>query len=578
MRTKHSLRHILTFLFSALLFISFNLPIHAQNTAISGEHIQNFNSTIEVKKDGIIDVVEVIQYDFSNLSRHGIYRYIPMSVLNEKKETLKWKYTVLGVTDEQGNEYQYSESNVSNTLNLKVGSANKTISGVHTYKIHYTIAGALGYFADHDEIYWNVTGNEWTVPIAQAQATIILPDTIAEKDIGGVCYSGAKGSTEQLCNYKITGNTVTFQSTSILLAGSGLTVATKFPKGVVAVLTPTPEVNYFDTPEGKKYLPLLGIIFLLLLGGAFVWYLVLPIYLIIHWYLSRQEPKAALKEVSAWYDPPKTKEGRFLTSGETGGILKSSVDLKEVSSMLIELAQKGYLKIVETQPKKFSLRKMRVSEGDAELQPFESQFLSQVFSSPETKEVSISNTDLSPIIPDVKNKIYQSLMNENYYVKDPRSGTWIYVVLLILAFMSFNVLLVFSSMIFGLVLKPWTKKTTAGLEAEGVAKSLKNFLASQDRQLEFQAKNQLFFEKLLPYAVAFGVEKIWAERFADINLTQPTWYESTYNGTFSSAVFVSSLSSSMSQFQTAATPVSQSSGFSGGSSGGGGGGGGGGSW
>src|SRR5690606_4162418 len=107
----------------------------------------------------------------------------------------------------------------------------------------------------------------------------------------------------------------------------------------------------------------------------------------------------------------------------------------------------------------------------------------------------------------------------------------------------------------------------------------RNFLKSQERQLEFQAKNQLMFEKLLPYAIAFGVEKVWAERFKDLNLKQPEWYVSSTHTGFNTAAFTSNLNSSLSSFNSAANPPASSSGFSsgsggGGSSGGGGGGGG----
>jgi len=87
------------------------------------------------------------------------------------------------------------------------------------------------------------------------------------------------------------------------------------------------------------------------------------------------------------------------------------------------------------------------------------------------------------------------------------------------------------------------------------------------------------FERLLPFAVAFGVEKLWAERFKDVGLKQPEWYTSSHIGAFHSAAFVSSLDSSLKSVSIAAqTPHSSGSGFSGGFSGGGGGGGGGGSW
>jgi uncharacterized membrane protein len=108
---------------------------------------------------------------------------------------------------------------------------------------------------------------------------------------------------------------------------------------------------------------------------------------------------------------------------------------------------------------------------------------------------------------------------------------------------------------------------------------MKNFLNSQERQLNFQGDKQMFFEKLLPFAVAFGVEKAWAKRFEAIDIKNPDWYEGTSSSHFNTALFASSLSHSYSSFASSSTPPSSSSsGFSGGSSGGGGGGGGGGSW
>jgi uncharacterized membrane protein len=135
----------------------------------------------------------------------------------------------------------------------------------------------------------------------------------------------------------------------------------------------------------------------------------------------------------------------------------------------------------------------------------------------------------------------------------------------------------------GLFGRNMPKKTPIGAQEANVGLSLKNFLASQERKLAFQSRNQMFFEKLLPYAVAFGVEKIWAQRFNDINLKQPDWYQG-YGSTprFYPVNFVSSLNTSFTGLNRAVTPTSSSSGFSsgfsGGSSGGGGGGGGGGSW
>ncbi|MBI4137385.1 DUF2207 domain-containing protein, partial [Candidatus Roizmanbacteria bacterium] len=186
---------------------------------------------------------------------------------------------------------------------------------------------------------------------------------------------------------------------------------------------------------------------------------------------------------------------------------------------------------------------------------------------------------LYSVVSTVQDLIYADLVKEGYFPENPDKVRKYYAIIAGIAAFTFNFFLLIISAIFGRIMP---KKTMEGVHASNVARSLKNFLTSQERQLEFQAKNQMFFEKLLPFAIAFGVEKVWAKRFQDIDMKQPDWYEGTTHGRFNSVVFTNSLHSSFNSFTSAATPTTSSSGFSsgfsGGSSGGGGGGGGGGSW
>lgn len=150
-----------------------------------------------------------------------------------------------------------------------------------------------------------------------------------------------------------------------------------------------------------------------------------------------------------------------------------------------------------------------------------------------------------------------------------------------------NFFLLVIAIIFG---RNMPRKTEFGAREAKKAQGLLNFLKSQSTRLEFEAKEyfhlkdvQTLFEKLLPFAIAFGVEKVWMERFKSIDLKEPDWYSSYRSGSFNSVLFADSLRSSMNSIQAASIPprssTGGSSGFSsGGFSGGGGGGGGGGSW
>ncbi len=545
------------------------MSVNAQSAV---EYIPSFKTDIIVNTDGTIVVNETIAYFFPT-ERHGIYRDIPLVKTNKEGKRFRMNLKVRLVTDEQNNEYRYATSESDGVLRIKIGDKDKYVSGLRTYVITYSVSGALTYFSDHDELYWNSTGNKWEVRIASAEATVHLPPSILQPDVSTVCYTGVIGSTESSCASVVENNTVDITSDRPLGSGEGLTIAVRFPGNVVAVLEPKEEQEFFGTLIGK-------IVFILFVIIAFLWYVVYPMWLVIAWFLYGRDPSTSSGQtpfgvVRAWYDPPKTKGGRSLTPSETGALIDETVNLRDIQALIVDLAHRGYLKIHEIDKKNVTLEKTK--EADANMTAFEKLFFNELFAT--TDEVELRDTDIHSIVDKTKEDIYTTLVAEGFFPKNPHTIRTLYFGLAILAFFTLNIPLTFASLLFGIHM---ARKTLLGAQQAQVGRGLKNFLASQERQLTFQAKNQMFFEKLLPYAVAFGVEKIWAERFKDIELKQPDWFQSYTSVPFRSSLFVDRLDSSMNQFERAATPTTSSSGFSsgfsGGSSGGGGGGGGGGSW
>lgn len=271
------------------------------------------------------------------------------------------------------------------------------------------------------------------------------------------------------------------------------------------------------------------------------------------------------------------KNGRLLTPGEVGALGDETVDLKDISATIVDLARRGYLKIVEKNKGDFYLVRQAKEDKNNELLEYEKILLDQFFKS--KTELRLKNSDFFQEVEMIKKSLYQQTVTDGLFAKNPQSIGTRYYILAAIALFTGNFFLAFVTFVFG---RAMPRKTVEGVDAFNVAKSLKNFLNSQERQLTFQADKQMMFEKLLPYAIVFGVEKIWAKRFANIDIGQPDWYQGYAPARFNSYVFVNSLNSSIASFRSAATPTRSSSGFSsgssGGSSGGGGGGGGGGSW
>lgn len=535
------------------------------NNSVVGERVEDFSANIHVNKDGSLAVVETIRY-FFDTPKHGIFRYIPFTKYDkEKRYDIDFKFEP--VVDEKGREYEVTRTKQGEQWVLKVGDPNTTISGEHTYVISYTAKGELGYFDDHDELYWNVTGNGWEIPIKKARVTITLPEKLTDTQITLDCFTGGYGTTKKNCTGATDGLTTTIETTLFLNSNEGLTVVEGFPKGIVAVLKPTEYVPFFDRWYGKIVLGLL--IFL-----SICWYIILPIWLIIHWYRNGRDPFVGIP-LTAGYDAPKAGK-RSLTPAETGTLIDETVQTRDIFSSIVDLARRGYLRINEPEKKDFYLEQVSASKANDTLQPFEKKLLDGIFE--EGKLVRLKDTKLYQTIADVKKLLYQDMVDAEYFKTNPNTTRTKYYALGGIALFTGNFVLAFISFLFG---KNMPKKTISGAQQAQVAKSLKNFLTSQERQIEFQADKQMFFEKLLPFAVAFGVEKIWAKRFEQFDLKQPDWYRGYNSGTFNAAIFASSLSHSYNSFSVSSTPPSSSSssGFGGGGfSGGGGGGGGGGSW
>ncbi len=541
-------------------------------SATYAEQISSFKGRIDIRKDGTIRLEERIDYDFADEERHGILRTIPLIKTNEEGKKFTLALYDFSVTDAKNYDYPYSISTKQSEIILKIGDPNRTIQGKHVYAISYEVAGAISYFSDHDELYWNVTGNGWDVSIDESVATVILPQEISGKEIRIACFTGQIGSTGGSCDtsYDEKNRSVQVKTRFPLAPGEGLTVAIGFPKGVVAVLEPKEYVPFWDSFWGRV---LLGLIIL----AAILWYIVLPLVLPILWWRYGRDPSPSVGEATAWFEPPKGRNGRLLTPAETGTLVDERADTADITAAIIDMARRGYLRIVEKKKGDIELEKVTRRVNDDELQPYEEILLEGLFKDEDA--VTLKSSSLVKVMADTKRALYASAMAEGFFPKNPETIRTTFSVASAVALVTGNFLLFLSILFFGYHMP---RKTFIGAQAATIARSLKNFIISQERQFTFQAEKQLLFEKMLPFAIVFGVEKIWIARFAQMHLSRPQWYRGYSADHFNAGAFTDSMRSMSTGISRAATPTSSSrgfsSGFSGGSSGGGGGGGGGGSW
>jgi hypothetical protein len=213
----------------ATLFLM--LPVMAR------EEIRSFTADVVLNTDGSVDVTETIEVNAEGMEiRRGIYRDIPVVMLGSDGGKVRPDLAVSGVTRD-GDQEMYRVERMGNFQRIWIGNPDSFLDyGIHRYIIRYSMTRMAREFADHDELYWNATGNYWVFPILAAHANVTLPDGAVISRLAG--YTGAAGSTEQAVAIKQTSDTTaSFRASRALGAGEGMTIAVAFNKGVIAFPT-----------------------------------------------------------------------------------------------------------------------------------------------------------------------------------------------------------------------------------------------------------------------------------------------------------------------------------------------------
>src|SRR3989344_5495368 len=522
--------------FLIFLIIIFGLFISAN--AFAAEKINSFDAVIKIREDAAIDVSERIEYDFEGVQRHGIFRKIPIKY-QARGGNFALRISDISVTDGNGAPYQFTTSYPGNNIQIKIGDPNVEITGRHIYIINYTIKRAINFFNDHDELYWNITGNEWPVTIGSAAAKIIIPQKIASADIQTDCFSGPFGSAEK-CNsvFKELADTdaASFNENQ-LTVGEGLTIVVGFPKGIV--IKPSFLENATDTAKNNW---IIGLPILTLIICLYLWY-------------TRGRDPAGRGIIIAQYDPPDN-----LTPAEVGTIVDEKAQNKDITAEIIYLATLGYLKIKQTEnkiliftSKDYELELLK--DDFSQLNEFQKTIMNGLFKEAAAKTVKLSDlkNKFYKDLKEAKDKVYQSTAEKGYFAANPNKIRGIFaligVPMVMLGFFlggffgTIGTLSLAVSgailVIFGYIIPARTKK---GVEAKENILGLKLYMSvAEARRLEFHnapEKKPEVFEKLLPYAMALGVEKEWAKQFEGIDNTQPSWYQGSA-GAFNAVMFIS---------------------------------------
>ena len=560
-------------LFIALLILFAPALVLAKVSSIDhgySENVKNYEVEANLEDNARIDVTETIVYDFGTNEKHGIYRYIP-TVYTGRNGSPRQSISVKFVQDNDGKAQPYSKTNENNNEVLQIGDPNTLISGLHTYKISYTLTHMVSSDTDGDRFRWDAIGTGWNVPIKNVLARITNSSKLLSSRETANCYFGTQGSTNS-CDFLDTGGDALVVSKTNLPLHAGLTIDSLYSSGTF----PGPgklELLFWGTP----------------------WYYSLPfIALIIFlslWYEKGRDPKGR-GTIVPMYDPP-----TGLTPFESSIILDDTISRKSLPAAIISLAIQGYIKIHRKEVKILFVNKteyeLELLKPIPQTAPKVEQKVSDLFFIGRTT-VNLNNlgSSFALLNQSLHKTAYEEVTQKGYFVVNPTISRIIFfavsaalivfgvlaAIYMLLAPINyiFFILPGVISLLFTFIMPV---KTKAGAIAKEDLLGLKMYIgvAEIDR-IKFHnapAKSPEKFEELLPYAIIFGLEKQWAEEFKDIYNTPPNWYDGNF-ATFSVIALTNDLGSFSNAAMSAAT--SSSSGGAGGFAGGGGGGGGGGSW
>lgn len=578
-----------------------------------GYSIDSFDVAMKVSRDAILDVKETIKVTFTDF-KHGIFRTIPTEYRSSDFANRSIFIGDIKVEDENGRPQAILVSRENRNLKIRIGDADVLLKPgtKKVYVIDYRVANAVNWFdSPHDwkpnaEIYWNVTGNQWDVPIAMCSVSIAFPPAKGPKRAR--VYVGYQGQRDQQLTLTEEGTTksgfgpaVTMKLTkdrleawckSPLAPGEGMTVVLSLPLDSVPKPTLAKQAVFFLRTNLGYGIPILVLALMTLLYFRF-----------------GKDPDGGPMVVQ--YDPP---DG--LSGPETGTLIDERVDQRDIVAGIISLATKGYLKIL---PKEAGLvykraaadLELTLKNRGNDLDDFEEHllnYLSLCGSGP------ISEGDLrrhlAPNIGHLRSVLYQSLVKRGYYKESPEVvraawiiGGLIFTLMLGIVFYILTPFGIAAPSVIGGILGAavvvafaprMPKRTQLGAAVRqkvlGFAEFMQRARGEELKWMQERHPDQLMFERYLPHAVALGLTEQWAAAFKDIVKEMPDWYAAPAGTVFNPVLFSHDLVSiSDSLGEAATTPYrsqsvsggagSGSSGFSsGGFSGGGFGGGGGGSW
>lgn len=512
-----------------LLVSSVTQSVYAQDKSL---YWGNYDVAITVQPDGCFRVVETQELVFTV----GEFRFGVRSIPTESTSSIDAvQVSELGgqvyTRSSSGEPYTFDVNQAGGNLNVRYNFP-PTSDASRTIVIEYTVCGGLLYYPGGDQLVWQAVPSNDSFPIQNASVTVHLPSgaTVANYDA-----TGPSGTATLIDNNQ----GVYFVADEPIRPGSSnFAVRVQWPHGIVAGQPASWQVamDRQDQIEPVANLGMLALTIFVLVGGSLLLYLL--------WYSKGRD--APVKLPAEWIPEPPSE----LPAGMVGTLIDERADTKDVIATLVDLARRGVLAIQEeSKPGLFGIGSTQeftyhLENADLPMRPYEKLLVDKLFDGASSKQLSELRDKFYVAMGQVQKSLYQSVVEDGYFPRSPERVRTMYaglgIAALLMAFVVGCVVMMvavnwsafalclpvaFAVPAVGLIVlaRHMPRKTDTGAEEAAKWLAFKRYMENIEQYTKVEEVQQIF-DRFLPYAVAFGLERSWIAKFARVDTPPPPWY------------------------------------------------------
>jgi hypothetical protein len=529
-------------------------PVAAQQRSVEWT---GFDVTVELREDATYHVTEVQEVAFSGGPFRQGFAEIDLGRIQQignirVSEAVDGQLVPYGYV--QPGRYSRNDPNTftyqREASSLRVDwSMRPATNEIRTFVLEYDVAGALRVYAappqgpPYQQISWTAVDTEVTdlAPVRRASLTIVLPEAVdpANTEVFPGDDDPALHTTD--------GRTWRWDHGNFD-RGESWTVGLRFPPIVDAVAPAWQQASderervAEEREAGRAVwrVIFLGVAALLAIGGGLA--------IFGTWYFKGRDPDPGpMPEYVA--SPPDD-----LPAGMVGALLDEDVDEHDVIAAISDLGRRGVLTVEETTSKMPAIFggsndfRLTLRNPAAPVSPFETRMLQALFGrrleSGETVKLSEVREKFALALPGIRDAMYEELVTRGYFNRAPdrtrstwkrTGGTIVFFALFAGCFLmslaaDFTewielpiVIMVGIGLLLMAVARAMPQKTHKGAEAASKWQAFRRYIENIEKY-ENLAEAQAIFERFLPFAIAFGLEKAWVRKFAAVQAPAPSWY------------------------------------------------------